>query len=91
MVKKKLPLVNGSYCARNEQYGAKNTCVYCKWGIAKTITPKKSVLPMILQEATGKASNLIKFLVARLYGSIEPLNFTDIFKNLRTTIQQSRE
>lgn len=55
MVKKKLPLVNGCYCARNEQFGAKNTCVYCEWGIAKTIIPEKSVLPMMLQEATGKS------------------------------------
>jgi hypothetical protein len=89
--KKKLPTVNGHCCTKYKEYGASSYCFTCLNGyIPKRMLPKSSVLPLWLQDAPMKASSLV-FLVARISCSREPLNYSEIFRNLRTSVEQSTE
>lgn len=91
VLKKKLPTVNGHCCTKCKEYGASSYCFTCLNGhIPKRMLPKSSVLPLWLQEAPRKASSLV-FPVARISSSREPLNYSEIFRNLRTSVEQSTE
>jgi hypothetical protein len=47
-------------------------------------------LPLWIKEATRKNSTLV-FLVARLSGAKEPVNYSAIFKDQRASVEQSAE
>jgi hypothetical protein len=91
VLKKKLPKVNGCYCVNCKEYGAFSLCRTCGNGVLpKRLQPTCSVLPLWINEPPRKNSTLV-FLVGRLSGHQEPLNYSVIFKDLRASVEQSAE
>jgi hypothetical protein len=91
VLKKKLPTVNGYCCVKYKEYGASRICYTCENGfLPKRLQPTSSVLPLLIKESPRKNATLV-FLVARLSGPREPVNYYKIFKDLRASVEQSAE